>query len=123
MGQIVFILLVLGGLGYFFYSQFSAGEKQSGSGWALENKPASGKGAETNVDAKIEKDADPVDPDALDARVIALVTRTPGILQTEIYAQFPDENRKNLQGVLLQMDRDGALLREREGSSYRLFVA
>lgn len=123
MGQIIFILLVLGGLGYFFYRQMSAVKTPSDSGWALEDKPDSGLGPEAAADAEVEKGIDSVAPDSLDARIIALVTRTPGILQTEVYAQFPDENRKSLQAVLLQMDRDGTLSREREGSSYRLFVA
>lgn len=121
MGQIVFVLLVVGGLGYFFYRQMSTGTAQSDTGWALEDKPGSDNGEETK--AKTQSDADTVEPDALDAQIIALVSRTPGILQTEVYTQFPEENRKSLQAVLLQMDKDGTLQREREGPSYRLFIA
>jgi len=121
MGQIIFVLLVVGGLGYFFYRQMSKGTSQSDTGWALEDKPGSDNGKETK--AKTQSDVDPVESDALDAQIVALVSRTPGILQTEVYTQFPEENRKSLQAVLLQMDKDGTLQREREGSSYRLFIA
>jgi hypothetical protein len=120
MGQIVFILLVVGGLGYFFYRQMSVGSAQSDSAWAQEGNSEIAAGIDNN--AKIQSDTDAAEPDVLDAQIIAQVSRTPGILQTEIYSRFPDENRKSLQAVLLQMDRDGVLQREREGSSYRLFV-
>ncbi|MCA1796957.1 MAG: hypothetical protein LC645_05335 [Geobacteraceae bacterium] len=115
MGQIIFVLLVVGGLGYFFYRQMSAGPAQSDSAWAQDDNSeiAAGK-------TQIDTDADA--QNVLDAQIIDLVSRTPGILQTELYSSFPDEKRKTLQAVLLQMDRDGALQREREGSSYRLFV-
>lgn len=120
MGQIVFVLLVIGGLGYFFYRQMSAGDVQSDSSWAPEKTSGTSTGVEAN--ASVQSDTDDAEPEALDTRIVALVSRTPGILQTDIYAKFPDESRKSLQAVLLQMDKDGALRREREGPSYRLFV-
>lgn len=125
MGQVVFVLLVVGGLGYFFYRQMSAGAPQpdsdSDSSLVQDEKPKSGAGVENNTETPSAGGF--AEPDTLEAQIVALVSRTPGILQTEIYTNFPDENRKNLQAILLQMDRDGALRREREGSTYRLFVA
>ncbi|MDY0292187.1 MAG: hypothetical protein RBR02_07635 [Desulfuromonadaceae bacterium] len=121
MGQVVFVLLVVGGLGYFFYRQMSAGATQSDSSLVQDEKPKSGAGVENNTETPSAGGF--AEPDTLEAQIVALVSRTPGILQTEIYTNFPDENRKNLQAILLQMDRDGALRREREGSTYRLFVA
>ena len=120
MGQIVFVLLVIGGLGYFFYRQLSAGDLQSDSSWAPVKKSESSNGMEAS--ASFQSDTDDAKPEEIDTRIAALVSRTPGILQTDIYAKFPDESRKSLQAVLLQMDRDGILRREREGPSYRLFV-
>ncbi|MFN2257190.1 MAG: hypothetical protein ABR516_01780 [Desulfuromonadaceae bacterium] len=120
MGQIIFVLLVVGGLGYFFYRQMSAGPAQSDSAWAQDDNSEIAAGIQNNTKTQIDTDADA--QNVLDAQIIDLVSRTPGILQTELYSSFPDEKRKTLQAVLLQMDRDGALQREREGSSYRLFV-
>lgn len=117
MGQVVFVLLVLGGLGYYFYRQMSGEAAQNDSGWAQTENSA------TRAEAEPQKNIQPAQAEALDVRIVSMVSRSPGILQTDVYAHFPEENRKNLQAVLLQMDRDGALRREREGATYRLFVA
>lgn len=117
MGQVVFVLLVLGGLGYYFYRQMSGEAAQNDSGWTQTENSA------TRVEAEPQKNIQPAQAEALDVRIVSMVSRSPGILQTDVYAHFPEENRKNLQAVLLQMDRDGALRREREGATYRLFVA
>jgi len=47
--------------------------------------------------------------------------KNPGLLQTEMYKHFPHEKRKNLQGILLQLDNEKVLRREKDGNSYRLF--
>jgi hypothetical protein len=117
MGQVVFVLLVLGGLGYYFYRQMSGEAAQNDSGWAQAG------GSEAEAESDPQKNTQPSQAETLDVRIVSMVSRSPGILQTDVYEHFPEENRKNLQAVLLQMDRDGALRREREGATYRLFVA
>lgn len=120
MGQIVFIVLVIGGLGYFFYRQMNANRPKSDSSKLQEGKTAHATEGESNIQS--QNNSDSIEPDPLNAQLVASVSRSPGILQTEIYTQFPEESRKNIQAALLEMDRDGVLRREREGSTYRLFV-
>ena len=67
---------------------------------------------------KEEKAPEPVA--APEARVLDIVRSRPGILQTELYEHFAEESRREIQDLLLQMDRDGRVSREREGSTYRL---
>lgn len=55
--------------------------------------------------------------------ILLAVREHPGILQTELYSRFPGESRRVLQDLLLQLDREGSLRREREGNTYRLQIA
>lgn len=57
----------------------------------------------------------------IEALVLEKVRQSPGILQTEIYDAFADRYRKELQGMLLKMDREGLVRREKKGSTYQLF--
>jgi len=57
----------------------------------------------------------------IEALVLEKIRQSPGILQTEIYDAFADRYRKELQGMLLKMDREGMLRREKKGSTYRVF--
>jgi len=150
LGQVIFVLIIVGGLGIFFYRHFggaalatkpvqaSAPKPVQGVKHGVEGASGSSACAGNGVEvlfqkckpaldetAPVELGSNEPDTDAADlhADIVALVARTPGMLQVEIYANFPNENRKSLQAVLLRMDRSGALKRVREGSSYRLFVA
>ncbi|MGE4578810.1 MAG: hypothetical protein AB7F21_04665 [Desulfuromonadales bacterium] len=58
----------------------------------------------------------------LETRILQCLAGRQGMLQTELYSDFPEQDRKTMQGVLLEMDRGGLLRREKEGSTYRLFV-
>jgi len=60
-------------------------------------------------------------PTAIDLRVLALVAEFPGLLQTELYGRLPDLNRRELQQLLLKLDREGRIRREKQGGSYRVF--
>ena len=60
-------------------------------------------------------------PTNLEDGLLKVVTELPGLLQTEIYALFPGEERKRLQTLLLQLDRNGVIRREKKKSSYRVF--
>lgn len=66
--------------------------------------------------AKAEKEL------SLEARIIDCLTGHAGMLQTELYGYFPEQDRKTMQGILLEMARSGQVRREKEGSTYRLFV-
>jgi len=57
---------------------------------------------------------------SLEAQVVACLETSPGMLQTELYARFPESERKALQAVLLKMDKAGTLRRTKEKSTYRL---
>ncbi|MBN2645886.1 MAG: hypothetical protein JXR59_10500 [Desulfuromonadaceae bacterium] len=143
MGQVIFVVLVLGGLGLFFYRQ---------SQCATEQKPVKPcEGAtdipescdnlvascveESVVEAAAPKptaqeptseascpvaEASSVQ-DALAWRLLQRIKEKPGLMQVELYKQFPHENRKQLQATLLQLDRDALVRREKKGSSYQLY--
>ena len=49
------------------------------------------------------------------------VEENPGLSQPELYAQFPAEDRRELQKLLRELDQSGQLRREKKGSSYRLY--
>lgn len=81
--------------------------------------------AQSRVKAEAQPSAVPAPPSAegalaLKEQVLKRVQERPEMLQTELYALFPKENRRALQELLKKMDREGALLRTREGGTYRL---
>ena len=59
---------------------------------------------------------------SLEGRILDQVKANPGMLQTELYQQFADSERKALQAALLKMDKAGTLKRSKEKSTYRLDV-
>jgi len=56
-----------------------------------------------------------------EGRVLELIRERPGLLQTEVYSAMPDVDRKQLQELLLRLDRAGRIRRVKEKSTYRLF--
>ncbi|BCA80137.1 hypothetical protein [Desulfuromonas sp. AOP6] len=65
---------------------------------------------------------EPAEDLSMDTRVLNCLAGQEGMLQTELYGYFPEQDRKTMQGLLLEMSRKGLLRREKEGSTYRLFV-
>ncbi|MDT8420373.1 MAG: hypothetical protein RQ754_08075 [Desulfuromonadales bacterium] len=63
------------------------------------------------------------EPVSLEEALLKVINDLPGLLQTELYALFPGEERKRLQAILLRLDRDGKIKREKKKSSYRVFLA
>jgi len=59
---------------------------------------------------------------SMETRILQCLAGRQGMLQTELYGYFPEQDRKTMQGILLEMARGGLLRREKEGSTYRLFV-
>ncbi len=60
---------------------------------------------------------------SLEKRIAKLVRERPGLLQTELYGFFPAIGRKQMQGLLLRLGRQGVLQRTPEKGTYRLFPA
>ncbi|WP_020676553.1 hypothetical protein [Geopsychrobacter electrodiphilus] len=57
----------------------------------------------------------------LGVEILAFVALNPGLSQAEVYARFPDSDRRELQKRLRKFDQAGSVRREKEGSSYRLY--
>ena len=56
----------------------------------------------------------------MEGRIQEIIRREPGIMQTDLYAEFPDAERKAVQAALLKMSKAGVVLRTKEKSTYRL---
>lgn len=56
-------------------------------------------------------------------RLLRLVRERPGMLQTEVYAQLPEIDRRFLQEQLRSLAQDGRVRREKERGTYRVFPA
>ena len=59
----------------------------------------------------------------LDSQVLSLIRSRPGRLQTDIYRELSQVDRKVLQELMLRLDRAGLIRRVKEGSTYKLFPA
>lgn len=143
MGWFV-VLLGLAGiayLGYFAFTMLTGMEKdirrELDEVPAAEKKesPATAKPTE-QVAAAVKKKAAPETPRAtppekpsaaaelsLEEQILKHVKGHRGVLQTELYDKFPEQERRVLQKALAAMDADGTLRREKEKSTYRLFPA
>lgn len=63
------------------------------------------------------------EPATLESRVLNLVRSQPGWLQVDLYREFDQINRKELQELLLHLARAGKIRRIKEGSTYKLYPA
>lgn len=59
--------------------------------------------------------------DGLTGRILGQVKETPGLSQADLYAHFPDEDRRDLQKLLRKLDQQKELRREKKGNSYQLY--
>lgn len=59
----------------------------------------------------------------LESQVLSLIRTRPGLLQTDLYRELSQVDRKVLQELLLQLDRGGRIRRGKEKSTYKLFPA
>lgn len=62
-------------------------------------------------------------PVTLADQVLSLVRKHPGRLQTELYRDLAQVSRRDLQALLLELDREGRLRRVKEKSTYKLYPA
>ncbi len=58
----------------------------------------------------------------LEERILEQVGKTPGILQADLYALLPDQERRIVQTTLRGMDKSGAMVRKKEKGTYQLFL-
>jgi flagellar biosynthesis/type III secretory pathway M-ring protein FliF/YscJ len=59
--------------------------------------------------------------ESLRMRLLRLVMQQPGIIQTEIYAHFAPQERRDIQNLLRELDQQKMLRREKRGSTYALY--
>ena len=55
-----------------------------------------------------------------ESNILSLVKSRPGILQTDVYKEFPGVDRKQIQKELLELDRSGRVSRKKSGNTYQL---
>jgi len=76
---------------------------------------------QVKLEPAVPDNDDSSEPVSLEDGLLKVVTDLPGLLQTELYALFPGEERKRLQALLLRLDNKGVIRREKKKSSYRVF--
>lgn len=54
--------------------------------------------------------------------LFTVIQTSPGILQQDIYKQFPSEIKEDIQHTLYQLDKAGKIKREKEGRTYKLYA-
>lgn len=85
---------------------------------ASENSPAAPVKTETVPAATVDTEESTA---GLTEKIMLVVENSPGMKQTELYAEFPEEDRRDLQKLLRELDDQGCLQREKKGSSYCLY--
>ena len=130
------LFLVVLGAGFYFYQRMTTLERQIRVEQALEKErqdselstttPATevasapvttSKTASASIppgDQSVDKGQDPV---------LMAIHSQPGVLQADIYDQLPQFNRRQIQQMIRQLVEDGKVRREREGSSYQLYLS
>lgn len=58
----------------------------------------------------------------LKPRVIACIRENPGILQTELYKQFDETVKPDIQEMLYFLSKDGFIIRQKKGNTYELHL-
>ncbi|WP_321370307.1 hypothetical protein [uncultured Desulfuromusa sp.] len=128
----VFLLLLLGA-GFYFYQKMMSIEREI----RAEQEAEGGSAAQVQEPEKSSVDLPemkPFDKDnnsatttpeqtAAEKVIISAVTKSPGTKQTDLYVLFPDTGRKQLQQTIKNMADNGVLRREKQGSSYLLYLA
>ena len=117
MGWIYLILLIAGGV--FVYRTLVAIEKEIRAEIEV-----------SGIDSSVcNKDEIPavttptvVANDSIDQRISVTIANRPGILQTEMYVEFQDVDKKLIQKELLNLDRSGKISRLRSAKTFKLFI-
>lgn len=56
----------------------------------------------------------------LEKKVVEILRRSPGILQTEVYNQFNPVAKRDIQSILYFMEKSGEIRREKSGRTYKI---
>jgi len=75
----------------------------------------------TSHDSHNPHDSRKESDESLQIRMLRLVMQQPGILQTEVYEQIPQHERREIQELLRELDQQKLLRREKQGNSYALY--
>ncbi|SEA07266.1 hypothetical protein SAMN05660420_01115 [Desulfuromusa kysingii] len=127
------VLLLVVGAGFYFYQKLMTIEREI----RAEQKAEGGHTAVAQAPEKpVEDFPDMADldqqdssakimsgQDSVEEAIISAVAKSPGLIQTELYAQFVDADKKQLQKMIKKMADSGTLRREKQGSSYTLYLA
>ena len=104
MGWLIFLLLIAGGVVVYRYLVNVEAEIRAeiAAPESAGDTPSTGSGPEPTI--------------------IDIVKNHPGILQTDIYKEFPGVDRKLIQKELLELDQSGRISRKKHGSTYQLTI-
>jgi hypothetical protein len=113
MGWILFVLLLTGGIVvYYFLAQM---EQEIRAELTATEDPEPH--LEKSTTAESRQNAS---DESLDTLLCGIIQNSPGILQTDLYQQLPDIDKKLVQKELLMLDRSGNISRVRSGNTYQL---
>lgn len=127
----IVLLIVIGGGIYFCHRlkqieeeiRLDLGVEADQSGEAAKPEPGPVPDRESTPESAVAAVNGPEAPATVADRLMAVVTESPGILQTEVYTRFADLSRKQLQEELRALAAAGRLERVKQGASYQLFPA
>lgn len=132
------VLLLILGAGFYMYQKLVAIEREIRAEQEAEESSLEEPDMSTSEEAvddlpdpqivspEVENMIEKVEPVAdgdlsLEEEILLAVKNLPGLKQTEIYSSFSDVNRKRLQQLLKDLDSEGKIKREKQGSSYQLY--
>ncbi|HMB17160.1 MAG TPA: hypothetical protein VKN62_12700 [Pelovirga sp.] len=129
----VLLLILLGG-GFYFYQRLVALEREIRAEQEREKElQAQQVNEETGVAAPQEKASAPPSPAATAAEspatevvenpILRLICAQPGVVQSNVYAEVPQLNKKQTQQMIRELVDAGKIRRERLGSSFKLYLA
>ncbi len=125
------LLLILLGLGFYFYQRMVALEQEIRADQAREKEqqqtdqrseePAPFKEASA---PRTPESAAPVEPAAgvVENPILRLICSQPGVVQSAVYAELPQLNKKQAQQMIRELVDAGKIKRERLGRSFKLYL-
>jgi len=126
----VLLLILLGG-GFYFYQRMISLEQEIRAEQEREKVQQASQGeVETSVAASHENEsAQPAVAAAatdgsegeVDNPIVRLIDEKPGVVQSDVYADLPQLNKKQVQQMIRELVDEGKIRRERLGSSFKLY--
>jgi hypothetical protein len=131
MFWLVLLLILLGG-GFYFYQRMVALEHEIRAEQEREKEQQENQGnEEISVAAPLKKESPqpttetPVEPPAevVENPVLRIISAQPGVVQSDLYTDLPQLNKKQVQQMVRELVDAGKIKRERLGSSFKLYLA